>query len=426
MTKVAVVGLGYVGITTSLGLASLGHSIIGIDINEDRVAKLKAGILPIYEPGLEELLKTEISSGNLQLDSDFELVDESTKFVFICVATPSGATGKADLSFVEEALRTLAPRLAHGTIVVMKSTMPVGSCRKFAEDLAPFSLRVASNPEFLSEGRALLDFQTPSRIVVGAEIEETALEVMELYAAIDAPRLLCSLTSAEAIKHASNSFLSIKLSYVNEVAELCELSGADIADVTLGMSLDSRIGDQFLKPGPGWGGSCFPKDTLELANTAQALGGRMPTLEAAIQSNSRTILRVTDVLRESLGGSLLGKRVGVWGLAFKANTDDTRESPALKVAESISQEGGIVLAFDPMASPGEGSSISVAESALEACAGADALVVLTEWKEFGLVEAASVKSVMNENPTVFDTRGVLPFEKWSTSFEKFHVIGKHK
>jgi UDPglucose 6-dehydrogenase len=426
LTKVAVVGLGYVGITTSLGLASLGHSIIGIDINEERVANLKDGILPIYEPGLDELLRTEISSGNFALASNFDLVDASTKFVFICVATPSSNTGKADLSFVEQALRTIAPRLAQDTIVVMKSTMPIGSCRKFAEDLAPFSLRVASNPEFLSEGRALLDFQRPSRIVVGAEHEETALEVMELYKAIDAPRLTCSMTSAEAIKHASNSFLSIKLSYINEVAELCELSGADISDVTLGMSFDSRIGEQFLKPGPGWGGSCFPKDSLELASTAQALGGRMPTLEAAIQSNSRTISRVTDVVRESLGGSLLGKRVGVWGLAFKANTDDTRESPALKVAQSIVQEGGVVFAFDPMAKPWPDSGISVAESALDACAGADALVVLTEWKHFGLVEASAVKSVMNENPLVFDTRGILPFERWNSNFEKFHVIGKEK
>ena len=414
------------GITTSLGLASLGHSVVGIDINEDRVATLQAGTLPIYEPGLGELLETEVASGQLVLANTFELVDSSTEFVFICVATPSSATGKADLSYVAAALKTLAPRLSPGAIVVMKSTMPVGSCKQFAENLKPYSLQVASNPEFLSEGQALLDFQSPSRIVVGAETEETASKVMGLYKQIVAPRMICSLTSAEAIKHASNSFLSVKLSYINEVAELCELSGADVADVTHGMSLDPRIGDQFLRPGPGWGGSCFPKDSLELVSTAQALGGRMPTLEAAIQSNSRTISRITDVLRESLGGSLLGKKVGVWGLAFKANTDDTRESPALKVAESIVQEGGLVFAFDPMAKPGKDSRISIAKSALEACLGANALVVLTEWKEFGLIEAASVKSEMAEDPMIFDTRGVLPFEAWSKEFEKFQVIGKQK
>jgi UDPglucose 6-dehydrogenase len=426
LAKVAVVGLGYVGITTSLGLASLGHTVLGIDIDEVKVANLQSGALPIYEPGLEDLLKREISSGSLVLSSSFESVDSSLEFVFVCVATPSSKTGQADLSFVEAALESLAPRLNPGAIIVMKSTMPVGSCKKFAEDLKPYNLKVASNPEFLSEGKALFDFQAPSRIVVGVESEETGKAVMELYKQIDAPRILCSLTSAEAIKHASNSFLSVKLSFVNEVAELCELSGADVSEVTLGMSLDPRIGEQFLRPGPGWGGSCFPKDSLELVSTVQALGGRMPTLEAAIQSNSRTISRVTDVLRESLGGDLSGKRVAIWGLAFKANTDDTRESPAVKVAESIIQEGGLVFAYDPIAKPGKDSRISIGKSPLEVCSGSNALVVLTEWKEFGLVEASSVKAVMAEDPTIFDTRGILPFEVWSREFEKFHVVGKQK
>ena len=426
MSKIVVVGLGYVGLTTSLGLASLGHSVLGIDVNKNRVSLIESGVVPIYEPGLQDLLKKQLLTGNFSVRDTYETVDPSFDFAFICVGTPSSESGKADLSFVLSALRSVAPRLAAGAIAVMKSTMPVGSCNDLALELASHALHVASNPEFLAEGRALIDFQQPSRIIVGAQSHETASKVMQLYADIEAPKLICSLTSAETIKHASNSLLAVRLSYLNELAELCELAGADVAEVTLGMSLDTRIGHQFLKPGPGWGGSCFPKDSLELASTARALGAQMQTLEAAILSNERATERVTNIMRDRLGGRLAGKRIGVWGLAFKANTDDIRDSPAMKIVASITRDGGIVLGYDPAAKPDQESAMKVAPSALEACRDADALLVLTEWDEFKNVDVLSVKSLMKKDPVIFDTRGILDFDRWSEVFGKFMALGKSR
>ena len=424
MAKIAILGQGYVGLTTGIGLASLGHNVIGIDVDESKIARLTSGKIPIYEPGLEELMKTVVDRGFLEFSNSLDLIDKNIEMVFICVATPTSESGEADLSYVESALSQASKRLSAGSLVVMKSTVPIGTCDRLSGLLKERDIEIASNPEFLSEGNALSEFQNPSRIIVGADNEEAQSRVMDLYESINAPKILCDLTSAETIKHASNSFLALKLSFVNELARLCEVAGADISQVTYGMSLDSRIGDKFLRPGPGWGGSCFPKDTEELAFSSRKFGAPMETVEAAISSNKSTKGRVVESLVAKVGGDVSGKTVAVWGLAFKANTDDTRSSPAVEFIEALINLGAEVRVFDPVANSNGIENVKFCTSALEACEGASALAVLTEWEEFSKVDVSKVALAMGGNPIIFDTRGVLDKDSWSKTFMGFSVLGK--
>jgi UDPglucose 6-dehydrogenase len=422
VARIAILGLGYVGLTTAIGLTSLGHSVVGIDIDSARVEKIKSGRLPFFEAGLEEAMLLSFEKRKLEIDNSFESLSDEIEFVFVCVATPEGESGKADLTYVESAISMATPRLSEGTIIVMKSTLPIGTAEKLARQLTGNRLEVVSSPEFLAEGSALQDFRNPTRIVVGAEHLASAKRVMALFEGVSAPRVFCSLTSAETIKHASNSFLAVKLSFVNELAALCNETGASMSEVTLGMSLDPRIGDKFLKPGPGWGGSCFPKDTSELAQTAKNLGTPMLTVEAAITSNARAKTRVVDLIQNRLGGTVVGKKIGIWGLAFKAMTDDTRESPAIEIVESLLNQGAIVSAFDPLAKIESGENLNLTKSALEACAGVQALVVLTEWIDFRDIDPDDLSAVMAKNPQVIDTRGVLDSAKWSRVFPSFKAL----
>ena len=424
MTKIAILGQGYVGLTTGIGLASLGHNVTGIDIDESKIARLRSGKIPIYEPGLEELMKTAVDKGFLEFSSSIDVIDKTTEMVFICVATPTSESGEADLSHVEKSLSQATEKLSPGSLVIMKSTVPIGTCARLSPLLKEQNIEIASNPEFLSEGNSLVEFQNPSRIIVGANNQETQTRVMNLFASIKAPKMLCGLNSAETIKHASNSFLALKLSYVNELARLCEVAGADISEVTYGMSLDSRIGNKFLKPGPGWGGSCFPKDTEELAFSSRKFGAPMETLEAAISSNKSTKKRVVDALVAKVGGDISGKTVAVWGLAFKANTDDTRSSPAVEFIEALIYLGATVRVFDPVANVNGIENFKFCKSALEACEGASVLAVLTEWNEFSTVDVNEVEMAMNQNPVIYDTRGILDVGTWSKTFAGFSVLGK--
>jgi UDPglucose 6-dehydrogenase len=423
MSVIAVIGQGYVGLTTSIGLSSLGHKVIGIDINEARIRQLQSGQIPIHEPGLQELMHQVVQQGLLSFSSSFDSVSETTEFAFICVATPTSESGKADLKYVDSAIKMVADKLQPESIIVIKSTVPIGASGSFSEFLSQKNIGIASNPEFLSEGNALFEFQNPSRIVVGADEPKTQERVMALYDQIEAPRMMCGLTSAETIKHASNSFLAIKLSYVNELAALCEKTGAVLSEVTYGMSLDTRIGDKFLKPGPGWGGSCFPKDTAELAYSAKQWAAQMLTVEAAIESNSRTKERIVESIISLAGGSVAGKTVAIWGLAFKANTDDTRDSPAVHVAKALSSKGARIKAYDPIATSNEIENATMCSSALDACAEANVLVVLTEWKEFGLIPAEQARELMASDAAVFDTRNILDAKNWSRDFANFVSIG---
>ena len=422
MARIAVLGLGYVGLTTAIGLSRLGHSVIGIDINHSRVEMIKSGRLPFFEVGLEQEMLLSFEMKKLEIYSSFEYLNKETDYVFICVSTPEGESGKADLTFVESAIAKATPRLSGRTIIVMKSTLPIGTAQELSNRLSGKNLEVVSNPEFLAEGSALDDFLNPSRIVIGADNPEAANRVMKLFEGISAPRILCSLTSAETIKHASNSFLAIKLSYINELAALCNRTGALMSEVTRGMSLDPRIGDKFLRPGPGWGGSCFPKDTSELAKTAKQSGAPMLTVEAAIASNAVTKTRVVDLIKNHLGGTFMGKSVAIWGFAFKAMTDDIRESPAVEIMNTLLDKGATVKAFDPIAKITPRENLIVTKSPIEACAGAQALVVLTEWSEFSEIDPSDLIAVMAKDPQVFDTRGVLDSTRWLQVFPSFKAL----
>ena len=414
MFKVAVIGTGYVGLTTAIGLASLGHEVVGYDIDPSKVEQLKAGILPIYEPGLDQMLTDVLATGKLRATSNLSEALVNAEFVFTCVPTPQDEDGSADLSYVISASKDMRDLLEPGAIVVTKSTVPVGSASQVEDAIGRADIHVASNPEFLREGAAVIDFKNPDRIVVGARSTDVAQRVMDLYAVIDCPKVLTSQPAAELIKYASNSFLAIKLSYVNDIAALCEAAGADPLEVMHGMGLDSRIGDQFLAPGPGWGGSCFPKDTRALASISAGFGIPIPLIDAAIASNEKAHKRVVDRVMHELGGSLVGKTIAVLGLTFKANTDDTRQSPAIAVIERLIGRGAKVVAFDPLVSTYSLAGLKVVASPVVAASDADALVVLTEWPEFGKLKPAELIAAMR-GTCVVDTRNILNKTSWQAA-----------
>ena len=418
MFKVAVIGTGYVGLTTSIGLASLGHEVVGYDIDPNKVDQLKAGILPIHEPGLDQMLTDVLATGKLRATSKLAEAITDAEFVFTCVPTPQDEDGSADLSYVIAASSAMKDLLKPGAVVVTKSTVPVGSAQRVEAAIDRDDIHVASNPEFLREGAAVYDFQNPDRIVVGARSTDVAQRVMDLYAKVECPKVLTSQPAAELIKYASNSFLAIKLSFVNDVAALCEAAGADSREVMHGMGLDTRIGNRFLEPGPGWGGSCFPKDTRALASIADSFGLQIPLINAAIASNETAHKRVADRVMNALGGSLVGKTIAVLGLTFKADTDDTRESPAISVVERLIGRGGKVVAYDPMVNEYDLNGMALADSPVAAATGAQALVVLTEWAEFKSIDAKEILSAMS-GKVVIDTRNVFNQKTWETAGATF-------
>ena len=424
MSKVLVVGLGYVGLSSAIGLATLNHEVMGLDTDESKVDQLRSGLIPIFEPGFEDNLLEQIATGNLTFSSKYADIDPTTEFAFVCVATPSGLDGNADLSFVQSAIASLTSALLPGATIVIKSTVPIGTCESFVQDLQKSGINLVSNPEFLAEGTALRDFLQPNRIVIGANSTSESSSLDALFKSIKSPRVYCSLTSAETIKHASNSLLAVKLSFVNELAQLCEKTGANISEVAVGMSLDPRIGAGFLSPGPGWGGSCFPKDTLELNLTANKYGVQMHTVASAILSNQFATQRVIDRVISIFGGSVKGRRIAVWGLTFKANTDDTRESPALKIVVDLAKRGGIIAVYDPQARCDLPDNVVRAPSPLDACLHAEALLVLTEWEEFKGIDAAEVKESMADYPWILDLRRLLPATSWRSHFKNFELIGE--
>jgi UDPglucose 6-dehydrogenase len=402
--NIAVIGAGYVGLVTGAGLAHLGHRVKLAERSAERVAQLEGGQVPIFEEGLGELLEAGRSSGLLTFHTDNVEAVEGARFVFLCLPTPPGPDGRADLSFVEGVIDQLADRVAEDAVFVVKSTVPPGSAARFAKRLAALGsgAAIASHPEFLREGRAVSDFMQPDRIVVGASAPETAQAVASLYDP-EVPVVITDPTSAEMIKYASNSYLAARLTFVNTLANLCEAVGADITDVIDGMGRDHRIGPHFLQPGPGYGGSCFPKDTEALIGVAEDAGYDFRLLRSVIEADAMQRVRLVEKVRQAAGGGLRGRRVAMWGLAFKAGTDDIRESPALRVAHSLQREGADVVAFDPEATSEE---VTGAESALEAVRGADVLLVATEWPEFREVDLDQARKLMRGHRIV-DARNLL-------------------
>lgn len=408
MSKIAVVGTGYVGLTTGACFAQLGHEVICADIDVEKVDRLNRGEMPIFEPGLDRVVQEGRASGRLSFVLGAATAASQCEFIYLCVPTPQGDDGSADLSYIEAAAREIGPVLQADAVVINKSTVPVGSTKVVERALGRPDVSVVSNPEFLREGAALDDFLHPDRVVIGADNQSAAVRVASLYVGVPAPLMVTDPASAETIKYACNAFLATKLSFVNAVAAICEAVGADVNDVILGMGYDKRIGHEFLRPGPGWGGSCFPKDTLALIAIAESHGYDFHLLRGVVEVNTEQFGRVTNkVLKAAAGpkGEVAGRTVAVWGLTFKARTDDLRESPALQIIDRLLAAGVKVRAYDPAISrslPG----IEVCADAYSACEGADALAVLTEWDEFKWVDLDRVHGVM-ASPRVVDGRNHL-------------------
>ena len=411
--KVAVVGVGYVGLTTAACLSHLGHDVTAADVDPQRVATRAKGEVPILEEGLPQLVRDGLDARRLEFVLGAANAVPGAEVVFLCVQTPQGDDGAADLTFVEAVIREVAPVLAPDSIVVNKSTVPVGTTRRVQQWLSEYGastdVTVASNPEFLREGQAVRDFLNPDRIVVGCEDPATAVRVSELYRDLRAPMLVTDAASAEMIKYASNAFLATKISFINAIANLCEAVDADVREVALGMGYDARIGFEFLHPGPGYGGSCFPKDTAALLHAAREVGYEFGLLDGVVAVNRQQHDRIVDKVRDAVGGELAGRTVGMWGLTFKADTDDLRDSPAVAVARRLLDEGAIVRAYDPAAGEQAAERLDGLVLALDeydAASTADVVVLMTEWDRFRWLDFARVRDAMR-GATIVDARNLL-------------------
>jgi UDPglucose 6-dehydrogenase len=413
--SVAGFGAGYVGLPSAATLAHFGHRVVLAEREPSRLAALRSGRMPIVEAGLDDLVAGAVASGNLRFVESAVDAVAGAEFVFLCVPTPMSSDGSADLSYIEAAAKEIGSHLEPGTIVVNKSTVPVGSATMVEQVIGRADITVVSNPEFLREGTAVHDSLNPDRIVVGADDPQAAAKVGELFTSTGAPLIVTDATTSETIKYASNAFLATKLSFVNALAGLCEEVGADARDVLLGLGYDKRIGFEFLRPGPGWGGSCLPKDTRALLHTAQEAGYDFSLLAGAIASNDEQLERVVSKVVAACGGSLSGVAVAVWGLTFKANTDDRRDSPSLDVSHRLVGLGASVQAFDPTVDADDGGDgggpedlrgLELRADPYDAATGARALVVLTEWDEFRWLDFSRVLAVMAE-PNIVDARNLL-------------------
>ena len=417
--SLAVVGVGYVGLTTGACLASLGHDVTCADIDADKVARLQAGHIPIVEAGLDELVAEAVASGRLRFVTGAATAAADADIVFLCVPTPQSDDGAADLSYIEAAAGEIGPVLRPGAIVVNKSTVPVGSAAVVERVLQRSDVSVVSNPEFLREGSAVFDFLHPDRVVIGGDDPAAARVVAGLYEPLDTEILLTDAASAETIKYAANGFLAMKISFINAVAAMCEAVGADVADVIEGIGSDQRIGRAFLRPGPGWGGSCFPKDSRALISIAADHGYDFSMMRGVIEVNDEQRARMVAKVVAAAGREHTGQRplegvqVGALGLTFKAGTDDLRESPSLALLAELLQLGAVVNAYDPTTvgelnhtQRSQLGAMSLAPTALAAARGADVLVVLTEWPEFAGIDLAAVAAAMR-GESVVDTRNLL-------------------
>ena len=421
-SRIAVIGTGYVGLTTGACLAHLGHDVVCADIDQAKVDALNAGAVPILEDGLDNLVLEGRRSGRLRFVVGAAGAVGDREFVYLCVPTPQGDDGSADLSYIEGAAREIGPALASEAIVINKSTVPVGSTRVVEQALQRGDVFVVSNPEFLREGSAVHDFLNPDRVVIGANDQAAAIRMAGLYIGLTAPIMVTDPDSAETIKYASNAFLATKISFVNAVAAVCEAVGADVNDVVLGMGYDRRIGQDFLRPGPGWGGSCFPKDTIALIRIAEDAGYDFRLLRGVVDVNNEQFERVVRKVVAAVGGDVRGKRLASWGLTFKARTDDTRMSPAIEVIKRLQSLGADVVAYDP-AIRSEIEGIPVVSTPTEAVDGAELLMVLTEWDEFKWVDLDEVGAKM-ASKRIVDTRNLLDRNRAQRAGFNYEGIGR--
>ena len=423
--KTTIVGTGYVGLSTGVGLSELGHSVTCADIDSKKIEILNTGNSPVAEVGIDDGIRRNVAAGRLAFTTDVLGAVSDASIVFLCLPTPQGDDGSADLSYIEAVAKQIGKHLLPGTVIVNKSTVPVGSSIQVAQWLDRDDVYVVSNPEFLRQGTALHDFLHPNRIVVGGDNAEAVEKVASLYASVDSPILRMNAASAEALKYAANSFLATKLTFVNAIADICELVGADIFDVVEGLGMDPRIGKEFLNPGPGWGGSCFPKDTRALVKIAESNGYDFALLRGVIQTNDEQYERIALKVVELCGGSVRGKVIASWGLTFKAHTDDLRDSPAIAVLTLLHDMGAVIRAYEPSATGVYAAFpwIELVGSAVGVCEGADALAVLTEWPEFAGVDVADISSLM-KSKSVVDGRNVLNPESWKSAGFAYRGVGR--
>ena len=434
--RIAMIGTGYVGLVSGACFSEFGTQVVCVDKDEEKIAGLREGQIPIYEPGLDRLVEANVRAGRLTFTSDLDEGLKGADAVFIAVGTPSRrGDGHADLSYLFEAARSIAERLEGYAVVVTKSTVPVGTGRQLEaliREIRPDAdFDVVSNPEFLREGSAIDDFMRPDRVVIGAESERAQEIMRQLYRPlflIETPILITTLETAELTKYAANAFLATKITFINEIADLCEQVGADVHGVARGMGLDGRIGRKFLHAGPGYGGSCFPKDTLALVRTAREQGAPMKIVESVVEINERRKKQMAQKVIEHCGGSVQGRQIAVLGLTFKPNTDDMREAPSLQIVPTLQEAGATIRAFDP-----EGmeeakkrlSDVVWCEDAYQAIDGADVLVIITEWNEFRALDLDRVRESMRR-PVIVDLRNIYDPELMRSAGFDYTSIGRAK
>lgn len=429
-----MIGTGYVGLVSGACFSEFGIEVVCVDLDAEKIARLEDGIMPIYEPGLETLVESNVSAGRLSFTTDLTAAVRSSDAVFIAVGTPSRrGDGHADLSFVHAAAAQIAEALDGYTVVVTKSTVPVGTGndveRIIRETRADAKFDVVSNPEFLREGSAIEDFMRPDRVVIGTNSEDARAVMRSLYrplSLIETPILFTNRETAELIKYATNAFLATKISFINELADLCELVGADVRDVSRGMGSDGRIGPKFLHPGPGYGGSCFPKDTLALVRTAQEAGAPIRIVEAVVDINSERKKAMATRVLTACGGSVEGKSIAVLGLTFKPNTDDMRESPSLEIVPALQEAGATVRAFDPAGMEEAKkllNDVVWCADAYDALDGTDAVVIVTEWNEFRSLDFNRMKEAM-KSPIMVDLRNIYDAEDVLSAGVAYSCVGR--
>ena len=430
MRKISVIGVGYVGLVTGTCFGDLGHQVTCVDVDEAKIEKLRAGVLPIYEPGLEEIVRRNMQAGRLEFTSSYSEAIDGSEFAFIAVGTPQGSGGEADLKYVRAAAQSIAEVMDHPLIIINKSTVPIGTGDWVSEIVRrhqpePVDFSVVSNPEFLREGAAINDFMHPDRIVLGSLDPDAAAQVAQLYLSLRAPIMITDLRTAEMIKYASNAFLATRISFINEIASVCEALGADVKEVAVGMGYDKRIGPDFLDAGIGYGGSCFPKDVQALAHMAAVHGCHPQLLRAVMDINRDQRRQVVHKLRELLGR--LDQRVlGVLGLAFKPNTDDMREAPSVELIHLLQSEGAKIRAYDPVAMVNADhylSDVTLCQDAYEVAEGADALVIITEWNEFKHLSLPKLKKAMRQ-PIIVDGRNIYEVEQMKALGFVYRGVGR--
>jgi len=431
MSKICVVGTGYVGIVTGACFADLGNDVVCMDVDETRISRVKQGIMPIYEPGLEQVVAQNVRAGRLTFTTDYREGFKDAEFVFIAVGTPSGVDGEADLQYVRQVAESIADIIDHPVIVINKSTVPVGTGDWVADIIRKrrngkaLEFSVVSNPEFLREGSAIGDFMNPDRVVLGSLNRDAATQVGKLYEPLRCPIMITDLRTAEMIKYASNAFLATRISFINEIACMCEEMGADVEEVARGMGLDKRIGHHFLNAGLGWGGSCFPKDVKALAHMAVLHGTHPQLLQAVMDINRNQRRRAVMKLRKALGG-LDDKVIGVLGIAFKPNTDDIRDAPALDMIHLMQNEGAIIRAYDPQAMENARAvlkKVTLCEGPYQVAEGADAIILATEWNEFKQLDFGRIKTSMRGN-IILDGRNLWDSETLRSLGFDYYGMGR--